>query len=99
MFKYTLQWPSNDIKGAILTGFNYLETMDHIVGFISARPEIVKKILFAFPEDFKLDFIPNGVGILRTSYVLYKSLRWDEIRMVNRDKTIELQIILVDTNI
>jgi len=99
MLKYTLQWPANDIKNAILVGFNYLEHMDHIVGFISARPEIVKKILFAFPEELKMDFILDGVGTLRSAYVLYKSLRWDEIRMVNRDKTIELQIILIDTNI
>jgi hypothetical protein len=99
MTSYTLQWPSNDIKGAVLTGFSYLENMDHIVSFISARPEIVKRIIFAFPQEFKCEFIPNGgIGILRTAYVLYKPLRWDEIRFVNRDKTIELQIILVDEN-
>lgn len=94
---YHLEWKKFDIKGAILIGFLFLETMDQIVGFISARPEIIKKILFAFPNEFKCDFIPNGgVGILRTAYVLYKSLRWNEIRFVNREKTMELQIILVD---
>ena len=95
---YKLEWNSLDIKGAIRIGFFYLETMDEIAGFICARPEIVKKILLAFPEEFKCDFIPNGVGILRTAYVLYKSLKWNEIRFVNRDKTKELQIILVDSS-
>ena len=96
MITYRLEWKNTDIKGAVRIGFFYLEIMDEIVGFISARPEMVKKILFAFPEDFKCDFIPDGVGMLRTAYVLYKSLKWNEIRFVNRDKTIELQIILVD---
>lgn len=96
MEEFRLEWKSNDIKGAVRIGFCYLETMDEIVGFICARPEIVKKILLAFPEDFKCDFIPNGVGILRTAYVLYKSLKWNEIRFINRDKTKELQIVLVD---
>jgi hypothetical protein len=99
MVMYHLEWPSTDIKGAVRIGFSYLETLDDIVGFLSARPEIVKKIMFAFPEEFKCDFIPNGgVGMLRTAYVLYRSLKWNEIRFVNRDKTIELQIILVDNN-
>jgi hypothetical protein len=91
---YKLEWSSTDIKGAIRIGFSYLETMNEIAGFICARPEIVKKILLAFQDEFRCDFIPNGVGILRTAYVLYKSLKWNEIRFVNRDKTIELQIIL-----
>ena len=99
MITYCLEWRNDDIKGAVLIGFFYMELLDEIAGFISARPEIVKKILFAFPEDFKCDFIPDGVGMLRTAYVLYKSLKWNEIRFVNRDKTIELQIILVDSNI
>ena len=97
MITYKLEWRNEDIKGAVRVGFSYLETMDEIVGFISARPEIVKKILFAFPDEFKCDFIPNGgVGMLRTAYVLYRSLKWNEIRFVNRDKTIELQITLID---
>lgn len=95
---YKLEWDSKDIKGAINIGFYYIETLDEIAGFICARPEIVKRILLAFPEEFKCDFIPNGVGILRTAYVLYKSLKWNEIRFVNRDKTKELQIILVDSS-
>jgi hypothetical protein len=99
MITYRLEWRNDDIKGAIRIGFFYIETLDDIVGFISARPEIVKKILFAFPDEFKCDFIPNGVGMLRTAYVLYKSLKWNEIRFVNRDKTVELQIILVDNTI
>jgi hypothetical protein len=97
MISYSLEWPNIDIRGAVLTGFSYIENMDEIVGFITARPEIVKKILFAFPEEFKCDFIPSGgVGILRTAYVLYRSLKWNEIRFVNREKTIELQVLLVD---
>lgn len=96
---YKLEWNIYDIKGAVRIGFFYMEVMDDIVGFISARPEVVKKILLAFPEEFRCDFIPNGVGILRTAYVLYKSLRWDELRFVNKEKTKELQILLIDNNI
>lgn len=95
MVSYCMEWPKENIKGAILTGFTYIETLDEIVGFVCARPEVVKKILFNLPNEFKLDFIPRGVGILRTAYVYYKPLRHDEIRMVNRDKTIELQIKLI----
>lgn len=94
MEMYRLEWEGTDIKGAIRIGFSYLETMDEIAGFICARPEIVKRIMLAFQDEFRCDFIPNGVGILRTAYVLYKSLKWDEIRFINRDKTKELQIIL-----
>lgn len=92
---YALEWPSYDIKGAVLIGFSYIEIMDEIVGFICARPEIVKKIIFEFPFEFKCDFIPHGVGILRTAYVKYKSIKWNEIRFINRDKNLELQIRLV----
>jgi hypothetical protein len=97
MEEFKLEWRSNDIKGAVRIGFYYLEVMDELVGFICARPEIVKKILLAFPDDFRCDFIPNGVGILRTAYVLYKSLKWNEIRFINKEKTKELQIILIDS--
>jgi len=96
MENYRLEWKSSDIKGAIQIGFYYMEVMDEIACFICARPEIVKKIMFSFPDDFKCDFIPNGVGILRTAYVLYKSLKWNEIRFINREKTKELQIVLID---
>lgn len=92
---YALEWPSNDIKGATRIGFTYLETMDEIAGFIFARPEIIKKVIFEFPEDFHCDFIPGGVGILRTAYVKYKSLKWNELRFVNREQTVELQIRLI----
>jgi hypothetical protein len=99
MEEYKLEWNSNDIKGAVRIGFFYMEVMDEIVGYISARPEIIKKVLLAFPDEFRCDFIPNGVGILRTAYVLYKSLKWNELRFVNKEKTKELQIILIDHNI
>lgn len=95
---YKLEWKSNDISGAIKIGFYYMEVMDEIAGFICARPEIIKKIILTFPDEFRCDFIPNGVGMLRTAYVLYKSLKWDEIRFINREKTKELQIILIDDN-
>lgn len=95
MEPYALEWPKNDIRGAIMIGFTYIETMNEIAGFICARPEIIKKIIFEFPKEFRCDFIPNGVGLLRTAYVQYKSLRWNEIRFLNREKTVALQIRLI----
>lgn len=92
---YILEWPVNDIKGAIRIGFTYMETMDEIVRFIYARPEIVKKIILQFPKDFRCDFIPGGVGILRTAYVKYKSLKWNEIFFCNTEQNIQLHIKLI----
>lgn len=92
---YTLEWPSSDVKGAVRIGFTYMETMDEIVGFLCGRPEIIQKIILELPDEFKADFIPQGVGRLRTAYVLYKSIRWNELRFISREKTVELQIKLI----
>lgn len=91
---YKMEWPAHNFRGAVLIGFSYLETMDEIASFICGRPELIKKLILEFSSEFKCDFIPKGVGILRTAYVLYKSIEHNELRFINQDKSIELKIKL-----
>jgi len=83
MDSYTMQWDSSDIPGAIRMGFNYIENKDEIVGFVYACPSTLKAIVLSIPDDIYFDYIPDGIGMLRTAYLKRASLKQEEIRFIN----------------
>lgn len=94
MESYTMEWDRSDIPGAIAMGFNYVEAKDEIVGIIAARPEMLKEIVLAMPSEIKFDYIPDGIGILRTAYLKRSFIRGNEIRFKNQQDTINLRLFL-----
>jgi hypothetical protein len=85
-----------DIAGAVLMGFEYMERMDQIVGVIYVSPSTAKKIVIAMPDEVHFDYIPEGIGMVRTAYLKFKpTVRGDELRFLNQDETVEVRVILV----
>jgi len=95
MKSYTMEWDKEDLHGAILMGFDYIERKDEIVGCIYVSPRILKDIVLSLPDEFDFDYIPEGVGMIRTAYVKFKpSVRENEIRFENQEKSIQVRLIL-----
>jgi len=91
---YTMEWDATDIPGAVFMGFNYIEVKDEIVGFVYANPAMLKKIVLSMPDDINFDYIPDGIGMLRTAYLKRASIRHNEIRFVNQSDSIRLRVFL-----
>jgi len=95
MICYTMEWDSSDIKGAIEMGFSYLEKMDRIVGGVYTDPMMAKKIVLSVPNEVEFDYIPEGIGIIRTAYFKMRpSLKSNEIRFEDKEKETQLKIFL-----
>jgi hypothetical protein len=80
----------------VLCGFSYIELRDDIVGAVEVRPETGKSLVLAMPDEIKFDFIPEGVGMVRTAYLKFSpTLKDNEIRFTNVNKTLELRMFLI----
>lgn len=95
MISYQMEVDGRDIKRAINVGFNYMESQDEIVGLVYANPKLVKDIILSMPEEVDFDYIPNGVGYLRTAYLKFSHVREKILKLENVDRTQELKIILI----
>lgn len=94
--EYQIEWDIEDIAGAVLMGFDYMERKDHIVGTVYVCPSVAKKIVLAMPDEVHFDFIPEGIGMIRTAYLKFKpNIRTDEIRLVSQDESMEVRVVLV----
>jgi len=91
---YTAEWSAADIRGAINLGFHYLENMDCIVGHVFTPPILMKNIIIECSEDVVFDFIPEGIGLIRTAYLKYKFGKNNKIVFVDQHKTKEVVITL-----
>lgn len=95
MITYQMEVNGQDLKRAMYMGFNYMESQDEVVGFISANPQVVKKIILSVPDEVDFDYIPNGVGYFRTAYLKFSHSRDNVLRFENVDRTVELKVILI----
>ena len=91
---FSAEWPSGDLGGAVSLGFDYLEKQDHIVGYVHACPEVIKAIVLTVPEEVIFDFIPEGIGMIRTAYLKFKYGRTNELLFISQDKSTALKISL-----
>jgi hypothetical protein len=94
MESFKTEWDSRDIRGAIRTGFHLLESKDKIVGFLSIHPTLMKSVILENQEDITFDYIPEGLGFIRTAYLRFKFGRPNEMLFVDQDRTEELVITL-----
>ena len=93
MQTFIMEWDADDVRGAIQAGFNYVERKDVIVTSVLANPSTMQKVVYAVPEDVKFDYIPDGIGFIRTAYFRRKILKDNEIRFISQDSEIELRLI------
>jgi hypothetical protein len=94
MDSYTMEWDAKDIPGAIKMAFNYIEAKDEIVGFVYACPSTIKTLVLSIPDDIDFDYIPDGIGMIRTAYLKRASINQNEIRFVNQSDSIRLRLFL-----
>jgi len=90
---HTIQWDGNDIGTAVLGGFNFMESLDHIVGIVYSCPHVMKDIVIALQDEVSFDYIPEGIGMLRTAYLKFRPLSDSEIRLVSQDGSITVRIL------
>jgi len=90
----TITWDGRDVKAAVMGGFRLMEAEDHIVGIIYAHPKVMKQIVLTMPDEVSFDFIPEGIGMLRTAYLKFRPMPTDdEIRMVSQDGSTVVKIL------
>jgi hypothetical protein len=95
MQTYQIEYPISDLKRAVEAGFTYLESMDYIVGSVYVTPAMAKQLVLNMADDIQFDYIPEGIGMLRTAYLKFMpSVKENEIRFFNQDKSVELRLYL-----
>lgn len=93
---YHIDYNKNLLSRAIDIGFNYVESQDDIVGTIYTNPDLMKRIVLAYSEDIKFDYIPHGIGILRTAYLKFNPLvKSNEIRFLSKHDTFMVKMFLI----
>jgi hypothetical protein len=96
MQTYHIEHSISDLKKAVAFGFITMESHDEIVGSVYVMPATAKKLILAMSEDIKFDFIPEGIGMIRTAYLKFMpSVKDNEIRFINLDKTVEIKLYLI----
>lgn len=90
----TVHWGGDDVESAVLCGFNIMESLDLIVGKVVATPQMVGRIIYAMPDEIRFDYVPEGVGFLRTAYLKMRPMPYEsEIRLYSRDGSTVLRMI------
>ncbi|MBD3262605.1 MAG: hypothetical protein GF334_13210 [Candidatus Altiarchaeales archaeon] len=95
MDSYKIEWNRDDPKGAVMLGFDYLERQDEIVGFVYCPPTLMKEIVLGMPDEVDFQYIPEGIGMIRTAYLKYNpTVRDNEIQFWNQEKNKEVRLFL-----
>jgi len=93
---YLIEYDKNLFSKAVECCFHYIELHDDIVGTIYANPDIIKKLILTFPDEVKLDYVHQGVGIFRTAYLKYlPSVKENGIWFINQQETFKLKLSLI----
>jgi hypothetical protein len=58
-------------KKAIDDSFTEIELQDEIVRYVYVNAATMKKLILELSDDINFDYIPNGVGYLRTAYLKF----------------------------
>lgn len=91
-----IAWRRIDIVGAIRFIFDYFERQDEIVGFIHIHPKLLKALVFSIGDEIEFDFIPEGVGMIRTAYLKFApNIDTHQMAAYNQEKSIGITINLV----
>ena len=61
----------SDLHGAIGDCFTEIEMKDEIVRYVYVNAATMKNLILDMPNEITFDYIPNGVGYLRTAYLKF----------------------------
>lgn len=91
-----MEYDRSDIRKAVALGFSYIESLDKIVGSVYVTPKMAKQIVLTMSEDVTFDYIPEGIGMLRTAYLKYlPAVKDNELRLIDQDMSTELRVFLI----
>jgi hypothetical protein len=84
-----------DLKKAIDESFTEIEVQDEIVRYIYVSASTMKKLILELPDEIKFDYIPNGVGYLRTAYLkFHPGLKDNTFKFTTIDETAVLKLVI-----
>lgn len=93
---YYLEFDKNFIKKGIECAFQYIELLDDVVGTIYGTPQMIKKLVLAFPNEVEFDYVYQGIGRFKTAYLKYlPTTRENELVFLNRNETYKLKLLFV----
>jgi hypothetical protein len=96
MQTYHIEHSISDLRKAVSFGLSTMESHDEIAGTIYVTPDMAKRLVLTMPDEIHFDYIPEGIGMLRTAYLKFMpSVKENEIRFVNEHKTIEIRLYLI----
>ena len=61
----------SNVYQAIFESFTEIEKMDEIVRYVYVNAPTMKSLILGMPNEINFDYIPNGVGYLRTAYLKF----------------------------
>jgi hypothetical protein len=83
------------LEEAINDSFTEVEMQDEIVRYIYVNATTMKELILSIPGEIKFDYIPNGVGYLRTAYLkFHPGLRDNVFKFTTSGETVVLRLEL-----
>lgn len=84
-----------NLEGALNECFTEIEMQDEIVRYIYVNAATMKDLILKMPDDIDFDYIPNGVGYLRTAYLkFHPGLRDNFFKFTTENENIVLRLEL-----
>lgn len=87
--------PLSSSYQAISESFTEIEMMDEIVRYIYVNASTMKRLILDMPNEINFDYIPNGVGYLRTAYLKFHPGLCDNVfKFATMNDTVVLRLEL-----
>lgn len=84
-----------DLKVALNECFSEIEALDEIVKYAYVNARTMKELILRVPSEIAFDYIPNGVGYLRTAYLkFHPGLMDGVVRFTTDQETVILRLEL-----
>ena len=84
-----------DLRNAVCESFTEIEVLDEIVSYVYVSAATMKNLILRLPDEINFDYIPNGVGYLRTAYLkFHPGLRDNVFKFTTRGESIILKLEL-----
>ena len=85
----------DNLSKALGDCFTEIELHDEIVRYVYVSASTMKNLILELPHEIKFDYIPNGVGYIRTAYLkFHPGLRDNVFKFATSDDRIILRLEL-----
>lgn len=89
----SVSYSPGDYRQAIEKGFNEIESMDEIALHVYANAKTMKDIIIEAPDEVEFDYIPNGIGYIRTAYLkFHPGLRDGSLKITNDTASVVVRV-------